>query len=150
MELLDRVEEQRPKVSGSCDGRPFQDLRDLDDLTSCVLEVLTSDGRYFWMPIADVVSIEFRDPSTRPRPALAERHPDRPGRAGGRGLPPRPLRGHGGRGGRRIAARPGDRMEGGDGTPVRGVGQRTFLVGDDAATILEIEALTLDQPGTSA
>ena len=52
-------------------------------------------------------------PVHAPRPALAERRPDRPGRAGGRGLPPRPLRGHGGRGGRRTPARPGDRMEGG-------------------------------------
>ena len=139
MELLDQVEEQRPKVSGSCDGRPFQDLRDLDDLTSCVLEVLTSDGRYFWVPIADVVSIEFRDPST-PRDLLWRNVilTVRDGPEGEVFLPALYA-------GTEAEADDGLRLgratewKGGDGTPVRGVGQRTFLVGDDSATILETQ-----------
>ena len=59
-------------MAGTCDGRPFEDSRDLDDLTSCVLEVLTSDGSYYWVPIADVESIEFRPPA---RPATCSGGP---------------------------------------------------------------------------
>jgi type VI secretion system protein ImpE len=150
MELLDQVEEQRPKVSGSCDGRPFQDLRDLDDLTSCVLEVLTSDGRYFWVPIADVVSLELRAPST-PRDLLW-RNVILTVRGGPEGEVFLPVLYAGTEAEADDGLRLGRATEwkGGDGTPVRGVGQRTFLVGDDPATILEIGSLTLDQPGASA
>ena len=34
---------------------------------------------------------------------------------------------------------------GGDAVPVRGVGQRTFLVGEDARPILELQTVTFDQ-----
>ena len=33
---------------------------------------------------------------------------------------------------------------GGDSTPVRGVGQRTFLVDDEARSIMELKALTFE------
>src|SRR5439155_5696457 len=32
--VLARSEEQRPKVNGTCNGQPFDGLRDLDDLTA--------------------------------------------------------------------------------------------------------------------
>src|SRR5262249_59116124 len=59
---LDQAEAERPRVKGSCDGRPFDDLRDLDDLTAAVFEVLTSTGKYYWIPVERVRSIEFRKP----------------------------------------------------------------------------------------
>src|SRR5262249_40016186 len=40
--LLEQAEEQRPRVKGTCNGKPFSDLRDLDDVTAGVFEVLTS------------------------------------------------------------------------------------------------------------
>ena len=102
------------------------------------------------MPIADVVSIEFRAPST-PRDLLWRNVilTVRDGPEGEVFLPALYA-------GTEAEADDGLRLgratewKGGDGTPVRGVGQRTFLVGDDSATILELKALTLDQPGTSA
>src|SRR4029077_19094874 len=39
---------------------------------------------------------------------------------------------------------------GGDGTPVRGVGQRTFLVGEEATPILEVQTVTFDPPTPGA
>jgi type VI secretion system protein ImpE len=39
---------------------------------------------------------------------------------------------------------------GGDGTPVRGVGQRTFLGGDDAWPIMEVKEVTLEQAADSS
>ena len=131
--LLDQAEEQRPKVVGTCDGQPFEDFRDLDDLTACVLEVLTSNGKYYWVPIAQVESIEFHEPA-RPRDLLWRRThlivrdgPDGevflpalyPGAAAEADdlirLGPRD----------RLARRRRRRRS-------AGVGQRTFLVGDEA------------------
>jgi type VI secretion system protein ImpE len=150
MGLLERVEERRPRVAGSCDGRPFEDWRDLDDLTSCVLEVLTGDGRYFWVPIADVESIEFRPPAA-PRD-LIWRAAVLNVRSGPEGEIFLPVLYPGTEAEQDDGLRLGRATEwrGGEGTPVRGAGQRTFLVGDAAPTILELKSLAIDQPAASA
>lgn len=148
--LLARAEDQRPKVSGTCDGQPFQDLRDLDDLTASFLEVLTSDGRYFWVPVEHVESAEFQPPG-RPLDLIWRRTHliVRDGPDGEVFLP---------------ALYPGsfaeadDRLRlgrltdwrGGDGAPVRGLGQRMLLVGDDARPFLELKAITIDHDGSPA
>src|SRR5208337_639641 len=36
--LLAAAEAARPRLAGRCNGQPFQDLRDADDLTAAVLE----------------------------------------------------------------------------------------------------------------
>ncbi|MGK0153419.1 MAG: type VI secretion system protein ImpE [Neolewinella sp.] len=70
--LLQEVEETRPKISGTMisstmtaqgeAGKPFADLRDLDDLACSVFEVLTSTGKYYWVPMENVVSLSPRKP----------------------------------------------------------------------------------------
>lgn len=65
--LLQDVEETRPKVSGTMTvageaGKTFADLRDLDDLACSVFEVLTSTGKYYWVPMENVVSLSPRKP----------------------------------------------------------------------------------------
>src|SRR5262249_12923833 len=122
------------------------DFRDLDDLTSCVIEALTTNGQYYWVPLARVESLEFREPG-RPRDLLWRRTrlvmrdgPDievfcpvlYPGSSAESDDPIR-------------LGRATD-WRGGDGSPVRGVGQRTFLVGDEAVPILEIQEVTFDPP----
>jgi type VI secretion system protein ImpE len=62
-ELLRQAEEERPRTSGVCDGRPFDDCRDLDDLTASFLEVLTTTGKYYWVPLDRVVSLAFQPPA---------------------------------------------------------------------------------------
>jgi type VI secretion system protein ImpE len=141
-QLLAQAEEQRPKVAGTCDGRPFADLRDLDDLIGPVFEVLTSNGKYYWIPVDRVESIEFRPPQ-RPRDLLWRRarmivHDGPDGEVY---LPALYAGSH-------AAAEDGLRLgratdwAGGQGRPVRGSGQRTFLVGDEAKTLMEIQVLT--------
>lgn len=140
--LLEQVEEQRPKVSGVCDNAPFHDFRDLDDLNSCVFEVLTVKGDYYWVPVDRVESIEFREP-LRPRD-LFWRNTHLIVRDGPDAevfipvLYPR-------------AAVEDDDLarlgrltdwRGGDGAPVRGVGQRTFLIGEETRSILELHDLS--------
>jgi type VI secretion system protein ImpE len=64
-ELLAQAEAQRPAISGTLDGVPFDDFRDLDDLSAAHFEVLTSTGKYYWIPIASVTTVEFRAPERR-------------------------------------------------------------------------------------
>jgi type VI secretion system protein ImpE len=123
---------------GTCDGRPFEDLRDLDDLTADFLEVLTSTGKYYWVPIERLVTVEFRAP-VRPRDLVWRRAAmavkDGPeGEVYVAAIYTAPAEGVD------DAMRLGRVTDwrGGDGTPVRGVGQRTLLVDDEARPLLEI------------
>jgi type VI secretion system protein ImpE len=50
-------------LKGLVDGRPFTGVRDLDDRVADVLEVLTSTGKYFWIPWSRVRSIELHKPT---------------------------------------------------------------------------------------
>ncbi len=144
-ELLRQAEEQRPKVKGTCDGRPFDDFRDLDDLTAPVFEVLTSTGKYYWVPVERVESVEFRTPQ-RARDLLWRRArmivrdgPD------GEVFLPTLYAGTAQEAddGLRLG-RATDWRGGGDG-PVRGRGLRTYLVGEETPSILEIKELTFGE-----
>jgi type VI secretion system protein ImpE len=144
-QLLDQAEAERPRVKGSCNGRPFDDLRDLDDLTAAVFEVLTSTGKYYWIPAERVRSIEFRKPERLRdliwRRALmsVESGPD-----GEVFLPAtycptdvevddKVLLG-------RITE-----WHGGDAEPMRGVGQVSFLVGDESVPIMQMQSVTFEE-----
>ena len=139
--LLDEAEEKRPRIRGSSGGATFDDFRDLDDLTASFLEVLTSNGKYYWIPLERIVRIELHKPA-RPRDVIWRRASMsvRDGPDGEIYLPS-------------IYAPAGADLEpaerlgrasdwtGGDGAPVRGRGLRTFLVGDEARTILELDEI---------
>lgn len=147
--LLASAEAERPRVVGTCNGRAFEDLRDLDDLTAGVFEVLTSNGKYYWIPVDRVEQVEFRAPErTRDLLWRRARMIVRDGPDGEVFLPTLYAGSH---------AEPGDRFRlgratdwrGGEGAPVRGIGQRTFLVGDEACPIMELETLTIDDGRTN-
>jgi type VI secretion system protein ImpE len=148
--LLNEADEARPRVRGTLNGEAFEDLRDLDDLCAGFFEVLTTTGKYYWIPFEKVESLELQPPR-RPRdliwcgagisvrggpegqvylPALYAPTPD----------PDLPdadeLR----------LARKTDWIGGGD-APVRGRGLRTFLVGEEARTALELRTLHLEPVG---
>src|SRR5271156_5054724 len=55
--LIAEREEARVPRSGVADGERFDDFRDLDDLTAAHVEVFTSTGKYFWIPISNIESI---------------------------------------------------------------------------------------------
>jgi type VI secretion system protein ImpE len=140
--LLAQAEEQRPRVRGTCDGKPYDDLRDLDDLTASFFEVLTSNGKYYWVGMDQVDLLEFRKP-TRPRDLLWKRAhmvvhegPD------GEVYLPTLYAGTQAEADDRIRLGRATDWRGGDGKLVRGIGQRTFLVGEDSRPILELESLT--------
>lgn len=61
--LIEQAEQERRPLSGICDTEAFGEFRDLDDLTSPFLEVLTSTGKYYWVELERIESIEFRQPA---------------------------------------------------------------------------------------
>lgn len=61
--LLDTVEENRPAFSCTVNGEGFSDIRDYNDLTMCVFEVIFKDA-YIWLPFEYVEKIEFFEPKT--------------------------------------------------------------------------------------
>jgi type VI secretion system protein ImpE len=144
VELLSKADAGRPTLAGTCNGRGYEDLRDLDDLTAGVFEVLTSSGKYYWIPIDRVELVEFRAPQrTRDLLWRRARMIVRDGPDGEVFLPVLYAGSHADAGDHVRLGRATE-WRGGDVTPVRGVGQRTFLVGDEPCPILEIEALTID------
>jgi type VI secretion system protein ImpE len=60
--LFDRVEEERPALSGEINGRRFGDFRDFDDATAPVLELFVKD-KYTWLPFEQVLRIEVEAPA---------------------------------------------------------------------------------------
>jgi type VI secretion system protein ImpE len=68
-ELLCEAENIRPKVRGEVNGEAFDDCRDLDDLTASFFEVLTTTGKYFWVPFERVEEAVFESPRS-PRDQL--------------------------------------------------------------------------------
>jgi len=148
--FVEQAEEARPHVGGKCGAQSFDDFRDLDDMTGGMFEVLTSTGRYFWVPFESVASIEF-DPPAHPldllwRPCAMS---VREGPDGKVFLPAvYVVRAQdaaevddSARLGRRT-----DWLEASESGPVRGVGQRTFLVGEEARGMFELEDLEFEAP----
>jgi len=142
--LLAEAESLRPALRGQCDGESFDDLRDLDDLCATHLEVLTTTGVYYWIPTERVTSIEFSTPE-RPRDLIWRRarmivHDGPEGEVFIPAIYANP------RDGVSDQARLGrmtDWIED-EQAPVLGIGQRTFLVGDEAMPIMQMQSLTLE------
>ena len=142
-----QAEAEWPKAAGMCDDQPFDDFRDLDDMTFAFFEIFTNNGQYYWIPIERVELIEFKAPE-RPRDLLW-----RPAHMIVRGGPDGevyfPVLYPGAAAETDEFIRIGRVTEwrgGEDGTPVRGVGQKTFLVGEEAFPIMEINTVTFEAP----
>jgi type VI secretion system protein ImpE len=149
-ELLAQAETQRLPTPGTCNGQAFDDFRDLDDVTASCFEVLTTTGKYYWVPMERVSEIEFQRPAgLRDLLWRRVRMMVRDGPDGEVFLPVLYA-------GSETDADPRVRLgrysdwRGGDGAPVRGVGQRTFLAGEQDMSILEIESLTFQPLGAAA
>ena len=143
VELLSRAAEQRARVSGVCDGEKFDDFRDMDDLIAPLMEVLTSTGKYFWIPIERVESIEFHKPE-RPRDLIWRRaHMVVTGGPDGEVFLPTIYAGTHATGDAQL--RLGRGTDWSDGQPVQGHGLRMFLLGDQDKTILQLETIEFDK-----
>lgn len=141
--LIQQAEDARPAVRGVCDGQSFDDLRDLDDLCAGTLEVFSGDGKYLWVPFAEIRSLKF-DPPERPRDLLW-----RNARLIASGLNASvfiPVLYNGTCRETDEALRLGRATDwrGGEGEPILGIGQRMWLVGEEQKSIMEIKALEFE------
>ena len=133
------AEAVRPHVSGRHGDTAFDDFRDADDVTAGSLEILTTTGKYFWIPIERVISAEFHAP-VRPRDLIWRRvsmsvadGPD-----GDVYMPATYVADDPVTEAQRLGRETDWRET--DGGLVRGVGQRLFLAGDEG---LDVMALTV-------
>lgn len=132
------AESKRTAVSGKCNGESFDDFRDLDDLMGSVLEALTSNGKYYWIPFELITSITFdsiehnRDLLWRPMEIAVE------GIVEGRLYAPALY--YGSALSENGAERVGLATDWTEEIPgvVRGVGQKMFLVGEEVQPMLEL------------
>lgn len=126
-------------VTGVRNGKDqFAVFRDLDDLCAGFVEFVTESGDYHWVPVADLACLEVR------RLAQARDLLWRPARleiAGGPGgevyLPALYVAGGAGMDESLRLARRTEWVER-EGEPVRGLGQRMFLVGDEDVPLHEL------------
>jgi type VI secretion system protein ImpE len=139
--LLEQAEQQRSRVAGHCDGEPFDDLRDMDDMTASLFEVLTSTGKYYWVPMERVELIEFHAPE-RPLDLVWRRaHMVVSGGPDGEVYLPVIYAGTARDGDDQLRLGRGTDWTGGDGAPVRGRGQRMYLAGEEGKPIMQIQRL---------
>jgi type VI secretion system protein ImpE len=136
--LLSIAESLRPASAGMSDGTVFADFRDLDDVSAGHFEILTSTGKYYWIPVSRVGIVEFRSPRCRRdllwRPAFMSVIDGPDGEVFfptiygcfAAELPARHRLGH------------ATDYTGTAGGAVLGVGLRSFLVGAESRTILEL------------
>jgi type VI secretion system protein ImpE len=139
---LAKAQESTPAVEGLLNKKAFTALRDCDDLFSGVLEVM-SQGNYFWVPFEQIDTLAMNAPKF-PRDLIwvPARLEVRNGPAGDVFLPALYPQSH---------EHPDDQVklgrmtdwQGAEGEPVRGVGLRMFLVGDDDISLLEWRQLEM-------
>ena len=139
--LLAPSEQLASSLAGSCNGKPFQGLRDLDDLLGPILEVITPNGKYYWINMKSISSLEFHPPQQMHD--LIWRRATAAIQDGPQGDIYIPALYAGSHTHEDDLVRLGRRTDWTEGTLVRGVGQREFLVGDEAIPILALEQLSV-------
>ncbi len=148
--LAARAEALRPRVTGTVDGVAFDDFRDADDLHAGYFEVLTTTGKYFWIPTERVETIQFDKPKRARdlywrRAAMSVRN----GPDGVVYLPAIYGDDNAGTSDELRLGRATDWTDDNAG-PVRGVGQRMFLAGQDVVSIMDVTELVFDAPAAGA
>ncbi|MCC5810919.1 MAG: hypothetical protein JJU06_11145 [Ectothiorhodospiraceae bacterium] len=58
-----RLEQQRDSVPAVVNGKAVDDVRDLDDVAAGVLEVLASNGKYYWVDVTEVEFLTLHPPA---------------------------------------------------------------------------------------
>lgn len=136
------AEAARPRTPGTHNDTAFDDMRDVDDLLAGTVEVLTTTGKYFWIPAERIVSAEFHAPK-RPRDLLWRRcsmsvaeGPDGEVYVPAVYAPDDPMTDA------LWLGRETDWRQA-EGGPVRGVGQRVFLLGEDDVAVMELGTLRI-------
>lgn len=134
-ELLTQATALMPEVKGELNDKPFASLRDCDDLLAGILEVMAQGG-YYWVPLEQVDTITISPPKT-PRDLLwLSARLEMTDSAGNVHLPVLYAGSHEHPDNQVKLGRVTD-WKSSEGGPVLGVGARTFLVDEDATSLLD-------------
>lgn len=138
---LNQAESLRQVRAGTANGTPFDDLRDLDDVLGSVVEVLTSNGTYYWLPLEKIEYIELH-PVKHARDQLwRAAHIDMSGTIKGEIYIPVLYPQSGTNADERVrVGRTTDWSSPCEGI-VRGQGQKMWLVGEEAIPILQLSKI---------
>jgi type VI secretion system protein ImpE len=141
-QLLTEAETTTPVLKGTLNDKPFELLRDADDVFGTVIEVMAK-GNYFWVPLEQIESIDMNPPrfprDVLWRPALLA---TKSGSAGDAFLPSLYPGTHEQPETNLKLARGTDWIQ--NAGPVRGIGVHTFLAGEDASTLLDWRKLRIE------
>ena len=130
---------RRPHPGRSC-STAFEDFRDVSDLTSGIVEVLTTTGKYYWVPLSRVSEVNFHKPA-RPRD-LAWRRTSLSVADGPDGDVYIPVTYFSDDAALGAEYRLGRATAWSDSKgAVTGIGQREFLIGEEAVPIMELGTL---------
>jgi type VI secretion system protein ImpE len=141
--LCDEATELDPELSGQLNDQPFVGIRDLDDLLGPTLEVFTATGKYYWIGFEQITSLEFNPVEHLTDMLWRSATIETVGDVSGRIHVPALYEGSETSGDQRIRiGRATEWLQSTSTAPVRGIGQREFLVGEDVVSIMEIRRLT--------
>jgi type VI secretion system protein ImpE len=136
----EEAEAVRPRISGTAGKTEFDDFRDASDLHPGFIETLTSTGKYYWIPVSRIESMVFHPPK-RPRDLIWRRcsmtvtgGPDGEVYVPATYVSDPEATDDAHRLGRETSWT-------GDAGPVRGIGQKVFLVGEEAVGIMDLDTL---------
>ena len=142
--LFGEAEELRPPVSVTCNGDAFDGIRDLDDRVSGVFEVITSTGKYYWIPMEQVELIEFQSPQRALDLIWREAHMVVTDGPDGTVYLPTLYAPSTSEHDDQLRLGRGTDWIGDDGEVICGRGLKTFLIGDNDRTIMELKQLKLE------
>jgi len=145
-QFLDAAEELRPQLKGTINDVEFDDFRDLDDIAPGVMELFTSTGKYYWIPLSRIIALTFHKPES-PLDLVLRRATIETNHDGPEGEVYIPAVYH------RVSEEDKERVLLGKSTdwvgeendPVFGLGQKMFYANDQAMPIMEIEEITFAQ-----
>lgn len=141
IKLLGQSEDLAVSTSGTCNAKPFVGLRDLDDLLGPVLEAVTPNGKYYWINMNSIRSLEFHQPEQLYD--LVWRRATTEIQDGPQGDIYVPALYAGSHAQADELIQLGRKTDWTAEDPVRGLGQRELLVGEEAMPIMEIERLVV-------
>lgn len=146
MQKISEAVEAEATVGGEINGVPFDDIRDLDDLVGPTVEVYTATGKYYWVGFDQLVSLEFNPVEHLSdmlwRSATIETTGDVAGRVH---IPALYDGSHKAEDQRVRIGRVTEWNSLSEVGPVRGVGQREFLAGEESTPIMEIRQLRIQR-----
>ena len=146
--LAASAEAERLHPVGKAPSGDFEDFRDADDVVGGSIEVITTTGKYFWIPAERVTMLEFHPPR-RPRDLYWRRTTMEvaSGPDGEVYIPAIYAAGTDPVADELRLGRATDWRQSAEGAPVRGVGAVTMLVGEESATMMELTSLTFTVQG---